>query len=110
MIIFAWDEWNLNHIAEHGVKPPEAEYIVNHARMPFPREIGEEKHLVWGQTEPGRYLQVIFVYRSDDEIEYESLELEDILDLSENHAMAIYIIHAMDLTLKMKRQFHRLRR
>lgn len=58
---FRWNEWNIIHIAEHGVTPEEAEYVVNHARNPFPRRIGEGKYYVAGQTEHGYYLQVIFI-------------------------------------------------
>jgi uncharacterized DUF497 family protein len=79
MIVFSWDEWNLQHIETHGVKPVEAEYVVRNAKRPFPREISDDKQLVWGQTERGRYLQVIFVFRSDDEVDYESLSLEEVL-------------------------------
>jgi hypothetical protein len=39
MILFAWDEWNTDHIAEHDILPEEAEYVVRHARDPFPREL-----------------------------------------------------------------------
>jgi uncharacterized DUF497 family protein len=71
MTTFAWDEWNVRHIDEHAIAPAEAEHVVRNARPPFPREIGEDKYLVWGQTAGGCYLQVIFVYRSDDEVENE---------------------------------------
>jgi uncharacterized DUF497 family protein len=108
MIIFMWDAWNVDHIREHGVAADEAEHIVRHALSPFPREIGNDKYMVWGQTARGRHIQVIFVYRSDDEIEYESLTLADVLAISENHADAIYVIHAMEMTPAMKRQFRRL--
>lgn len=108
MIVFSWDAWNLRHLEKHGVKPVEAEHIVRNSKPPFPREIGEDKQLVWGQTELGRYLQVIFVFRSDDEVEYESLSLEEVLALSENRATVAYVIHAMELSPKMKRQYRRL--
>jgi len=39
------------------------------------------------------------------QLEYESLELEDILALSDDHATTLYVIHAMDLTPGMKRQY-----
>ena len=109
MILFAWDQWNTEHIAEHGILPDEAEYVVRHARAPFPREIGDDKYVVWGQTPGGRYIRVIFVYRSDDEVEYESIELEDVLELSESHPTVVYVIHAMELTDRMKRQFRRMK-
>ncbi len=105
--IFSWDDWNIGHLAEHGVTPEETEWIIRHAKSPFPREIGDDKHLVWGETRDGRHLQVIFAYRSNDEVEYESLELADILRLSDEHPTIVYIVHAMDLTPRMTRQYRR---
>jgi hypothetical protein len=87
----------------------EAEYVVKHAEPPFPSESNDGKLVAWGQTREGRYLQVIFVYRSDDEIEYESLLLEDLLKLEDGAGPVIYVIHAMALTEKMKRQYRRRR-
>ena len=109
-MIFSWDDWNIDHIAEHNVTRREAEYVVTHADPPFPSESNDGKLVVWGQTRDGRYLQVIFVYRSDAEIEYESLTLEDLLKLEDGAAPVIYIIHAMPLTEKMKRQYRRRRK
>jgi uncharacterized DUF497 family protein len=106
-MLFSWDDWNIDHIDEHDVKPFEAEYVVRHAAPPFPREMGEEKYKVWGQAENGRYLQVIFVYRSDDEVDYESLSLPDLLAVEAGEGPVIYVIHAMDLTPNMKRQFRK---
>jgi uncharacterized DUF497 family protein len=61
---FRWNGWNVDHIAEHGVRPHEAQQVVNSARPPFPRYMGDGKYGVWGQTESGRYLQVIFIFSS----------------------------------------------
>lgn len=58
--VFRWIEWNVEHIAEHGVSTDEAEYVVEQARPPFPRKVGERKYLVQGQTAGGDYIQVIF--------------------------------------------------
>jgi hypothetical protein len=107
-MLFSWDDWNVGHIGEHDVDPKEAEYVVKHAAPPFPREIGDDKHKVWGQTAEGRYLQVIFVYRSDDEVDYEALTLPDLLALEAGEGPLIYVIHAMDLTPNMKRQYRKL--
>ncbi len=85
-MIFSWDDWNTDHIAEHGVDEGEAEYVVTHARPPFPREIGDEKYLVWGRSREGRYLQVVFVYRSPGEVDYESIGLPELLELTEESA------------------------
>ena len=110
-VIFSWDEWNTGHIATHGVSRAEAEHVAKYASDPFPRDVGEDKHLVWGPTEEGRLLQVIFVYRASDEIDFGSLTLEQWMAVSEGAAGdIIYIVHAMPLTTKLLRQYRRLRR
>ena len=86
---FRWNADNVDHIAEHGVLPREAEYVVMHARSPFPRLIGEGKHLVRGQTDDGTYLQVIFIYSPPG---------------------VIYVIHSRPLTDREKRQLKRQKR
>jgi uncharacterized DUF497 family protein len=106
-VIFAWDDWNIEHIAAHDVEPAEAQYVLEHAGPPFPREIGNEKSLVWGQTADGRYLQVVFTYRSDEEIDYESLTVADLMALEAGDVPVVYVIHAMEMTPKMKRQYRR---
>jgi uncharacterized DUF497 family protein len=88
MYDFRWIAWNVNHVARHGVTPAEAEYVVNQARRPFPRRIEDDKRLVWGQTADGTYLQVIYVLDPDG---------------------AVFVIHAMPMTQKQKRQFKRRR-
>lgn len=59
---FRWNDWNTDHIGEHGVSPREAEYVVNHARPPFPRKIGDGRYLVQDQTADSSYLQVIYIF------------------------------------------------
>jgi uncharacterized DUF497 family protein len=83
---FRWNEWNEEHISEHGVEPEEAEFVVRNARAPFPEARGDEKWRVCGQDANGRYLQVVFVLDPDD---------------------AIFVIHARRLTDKEKRRFRR---
>src|SRR5438094_6556458 len=107
MHVFSWDEWNTDHVAKHSVTREEVEYVVRHAQPPFPHEIGADKYVVWGPTHSGRLLEVILVFRSEDEVEYESLDLEDVLALSEDKVTAIYVIHAMDLTPRMKSQYRK---
>ena len=84
---FRWNDWNVEHIELHGVTPEEAEEVVRGAKRPYPRDIGDDKLLVRGQTEDGRYLQVIFVWDVPDE--------------------QAYVIHARPLT---RREKHGLRR
>ena len=40
---FRWNEWNEEHVANHGVLPQEAEVVVESARRPFPRKIDNDK-------------------------------------------------------------------
>ncbi len=63
---FRWNEWNIDHIAMHGVSPDEAEAVVRNARRPYPRYHKDGKWLVWGRGSGGRLLQVIFVLDEDD--------------------------------------------
>jgi uncharacterized DUF497 family protein len=83
---FRWNEWNLEHLADHGVSPDEAESVVRSARRPYPEELPGDKWLVWGRGQGGRFLQVIFIVDPDD---------------------TIYVIHARPLTEKEKRRLRR---
>jgi uncharacterized DUF497 family protein len=110
-VIFSWDEWNIDHVAKHGVPPADAEYVVRHAEPPFPRVLSDDKLIVWGRAEDGSYLQVIFVYRASEEIDYGALTLEELMALSDgDETEVLYIVHAMPLSPKMLRQYRRLRR
>jgi uncharacterized DUF497 family protein len=84
--LFRWHQWNLDHIAIHGVSTGEAEYLVNHATPPYPEPIGQGKWRVCGQTAEGRFIQVIFIFDPKD---------------------TVFVIHARGLT---DREKHRLRR
>lgn len=109
MPIFMWNEANVEHIARHGVTPEEAEYVVGNAGPPFPRVHEDDKWLVWGSTDAGRYLQVIFVYQDDERVDVLSLSADERLDF-QNGAKVIYVIHSMPLTPAMKRKNRRQRR
>ena len=85
---FRWNEWNEEHIGGHGVSPEEAEDVVLGAKQPFPRS-REDKYLVWGPTESGRLLQVVFVIDPRD---------------------SVFVIHARDLTDKEKKRYRRWRK
>ena len=84
-----WIEWNLEKIAGHGVSRDEAEHVVEHARPPYPRYREDEKLLVWGPTESGRLLQVVYLLEPDD---------------------AVFVIHARPLTDNEKRRHRRAQR
>ena len=43
---FRWNYWNEEHLARHGVSPPEAEEVILGARSPFPLVQDDEKYLV----------------------------------------------------------------
>ena len=60
---FRWNSWNLQHIAVHGVGSHEVEYVVRHARRPYPRYEGDDKFIVRGQSLDGTYLQVVYLFR-----------------------------------------------
>jgi hypothetical protein len=83
---FRWNEWNVEHLARHGVDPDAAEQAVEGAGRGYPRRIGEDKWLVWGADESGRLLQVIFVVEQD---------------------RSLFVIHARPLTEAEKRRYRR---
>jgi uncharacterized DUF497 family protein len=64
--VFDWDDDNIDHIRRHGVDPEEAEEAVTD-----PRRIGtpaystsrESRFAVFGTTEAGRLLFVVFTRR-----------------------------------------------
>jgi uncharacterized DUF497 family protein len=102
-VIFSWDDLNRDHIARHGVSPDEAENVVHGAENPFPQAIADDKWLVWGATESGRHLQVIYVVKMPSDVSYESLAVEDWISLESGKVtLVIRVIHAMDLTARMK--------
>jgi uncharacterized DUF497 family protein len=110
-MVFSWDGVNREHIAKHGISPWEAEEVVRDAEAPFPATIEEEKLVVWGATQAGRYLQVIYVLKTPDEVSYESLAVEDWMAVEAGEVTeVIRVIHAMDLTARMKRSLRKRRR
>lgn len=86
---FRWNDWNIDHIAKHGVSPEEAEAAVLSARRPFPRFLGD-RWLAVGRGIGGRWVQVIYLMDDDDE--------------------SAFVIHARPLTDKEKRRYRRQQR
>ena len=86
---FRWNEWNAEHLAQHGIEAEAAERVVEEATAPYPRRIGEDKLLVWGRGPAGELLQVIFVLDKDG---------------------SAYILHARALTEKEKGRYRRRKR
>jgi len=62
MYVFRWNDWNTEHIGEHGIAYWEAEYLINHARKPFPQRQGDNRFLVMGQLPDGVYPQAGFIF------------------------------------------------
>jgi uncharacterized DUF497 family protein len=83
---FRWNSWNEKYVERHGVAPDEAEEVVLGAKSPFPLAQDDEKFLVWGPTEVGRLVQVVFV-------------------IDPGHA--IFVIHARPLTEREKKRYRR---
>jgi uncharacterized DUF497 family protein len=106
MPLFSWNDWNVGHIASHGVLPEEAEEIVRGVRPPFPRDAGEEKYLVWGQTSAGRYLQVIYILPDDEDVDVDGFEAAELLAFMDGETV-IYVVHAMDMTARQKTQYRK---
>lgn len=86
MYDYRWNEWNVEHIAEHGITPTEAEHVVDNARPPYPEQTRNKKFLVRGNNANGDFLQVIYLVDPDG---------------------TIYIIHARPLTDREKRRYRR---
>ena len=80
---FRWIAWNIDKIESHGLASDDVEYVVNNARGPYPKPMGNEKWLVIGPTIPGMFIQVIYVVDADD---------------------ALFVIHARPLTPNERRR------
>jgi uncharacterized DUF497 family protein len=83
---FRWNEWNIEHVARHGVTPEAAEEVVQAATSPYPRRIADDKLLVWAASQQGELLQVIFVLDEDG---------------------SIFVLHARPLTERERRRYRR---
>ncbi len=57
-----WDDWNIEHIAEHSVEVAEVEWVCRSAaswmRHAGTSRYGLSRYYVYGQTASGRYLFV----------------------------------------------------
>ena len=86
MLEFRWNEANLEHIAKHNITAADAEYVVRHARKPYPEKRENFKFYVAGQTPDGTFIQVVFIIDPPPEI---------------------YVIHARPLNDREKRVYRR---
>jgi uncharacterized DUF497 family protein len=85
---FRWIPWNVGKVEGHGLSVEDVEWVVNAARRPYPKPIGNEKWLVIGVTQRGINIQVIYLVDADD---------------------ALFVIHARPLTPRERRQRRRRR-
>jgi len=108
--MFYWDDWNRDHVTLHGVSSEEAEFVIRHLKSPYPDFCGDGKYKVQGPTQDGRLIQVVFAFRSSDELDYEQMSFQDILAIENDSGPYVYIIHARDLTTSEKRAFTKRRR
>ena len=88
----AWDDWNVEHIAGHGITVAEVEKVC-HAGQPLVRRAGVTRYgliryHVYGQTTSGRYLFIVL----DDEA-----------------AGVFYTVTAREMTEREKQLFRRAR-
>ncbi len=58
---FEWDDANREHIARHGVDEDEAEAVLDNG--PLMVRTDEGRLLAYGQTDEGRYLLVVCIWR-----------------------------------------------
>lgn len=86
---FRWNDWNVEHIGTHGVKPSEAEQVVRRPARGYPKYLGDQKYLAKAQTSDGRYLQVIYIFSPAD---------------------VVFVIHARPMTAAEKSKLKRRRR
>ncbi len=84
---FQWDQDNIAHIARHDVEPYEAEQVLDDD--PLILRTRDKKYLAYGQADSGRYLLIVFVWKSSD---------------------LIRVITARDLTNAEKKRLRRTRR
>ena len=102
-----WDDWNRGHIAKHRVTVAEAEWVLKHAIPPFPRDVGDRKWVIRGVTREGRFLQVIYALRNDEDLDFLGMTFADMLALEGQSPPYPYVVHARDLTDNEKRQLRR---
>ena len=59
-----WNQETVDHIANHGVSPEEVEQVLfNDEDVPIIMRGKENKYLTYGETDSGRLLLVVWVWR-----------------------------------------------
>ena len=80
---FRWIRWNVDKVESHGLTVEDVEFVVENARRPYPKPIGNEKWLVIGPTTRGVVIQVIYLVDDDE---------------------TLFVIHARPLTASERRR------
>ena len=80
-----WDDYRVEHIAQHGIEPDEVWAVCNDSFHLAHRQ-GRNRYRVYGQTAAGRYLFVVLEHRG---------------------GTAFRPITARDMTTREKRNFKR---
>ena len=62
---FEWDERNEEHIAEHSVTPEEVEACFFNPYIWKRKKRSRRRYYLYGQTDGGRYLFIVFELYSD---------------------------------------------
>ena len=62
---FKWIDWNIEHIAHHGLSVDEVEFVVNSAVPPFPKSRRDDSYAVIGPTRAGLWIQVLYTAGAD---------------------------------------------
>ncbi|HSZ55529.1 MAG TPA: hypothetical protein VK797_07715 [Tepidisphaeraceae bacterium] len=105
MLFFLWNDQLEEHAERHGVMRADAELVVRNARDPYPEPIGDDKYRVWGRTRAGQFVQVIFVWKELDAIEWRQFTLPMLAAVWDDDAIFVVVIHAMPMTAEMKRRY-----
>jgi hypothetical protein len=79
-------------------------------RAPYPEYIGTGKWRVIGKTDLGRWLQVIFVYPEDEQVELDSLSISDLPFFMSGEAQVVCVIHSRELTHAEKKRSRKRRK
>lgn len=83
---------------------------VEHARAPYPEYIGNGKWRVIGKTGVGRWLQVIFVYPEDEQVELDSLSKSDAPLFIGGEEQVVCVIHSRELAHAEKKRSRKRRK
>jgi len=112
---FWWDDVNVEHIAEHGVEPYEAEEVIDNRQLLL--RAREEKYIAYGQTDAGRYLNEMTQddklpdFQTDDELAawLDSHDTSFLMDTLEQANEALEVVRTKfgtkDLDVRLKTEY-----